>query len=819
MRSEKQVKRSAAAAGRRLICTLAAVCLVISSGLMPSARPAEAAASLSFSVPSSVSSISAKRITPITPVDLMQYVSGGTGPYTFQKVSGPSWITVLSDGVVCGVPKTTSDTGSLRVRVTDSNGNSKEATLSVGSISATGSASEVYVYYNRSGYNYAVLGNESSCGLYMLNGGGSGSTGNYNVKYDPATGILTLKNYDGGPIDIGGFNVSGGNTYPKTGPAYIELIGENSIRHYGKGSPNYGIRAGCDSDVVIGSASGGSLFIELTNTVDDYQLTGIKSCGRQAVGTGVEGRDAGSITICGDASVTMRVLSQTVQHEYSWTVGIDAFKDVNILEHASLDVYANGADAYASESYSPRIYGIRGFNGNGSVRERLTIATDGTVKASAKCTYDSKYMQTFGAQFRDFTLLSAERAEFAYDQTGTESERKKYQSAYSGYLSGAGMTTEDKYRVMPEYKFIHTVDGDAFIEVYEPDPDYGKPRLIDSVDVTLNRIPSIGLSPSAVKGSIKGGQNVEIVSQGWFVNTGGSISSNDYSSLQEWTSPFVAGKTYYYKLYVRPTNGYSFDGVPGSGMSCGEPVSYTVNGSEGTLGYLYSGTPSPDSETDGCLRYLWRFNIPAYSYNGSIQIALETPQAGDSIAALRGSVPVGALYSLSGEAWYRKDGDSLPNVPEETEFVDGATYVYRATVYPPDSYQFVSQGENGYAGSISVGGFSPEPALSLGVMLGLYDYPAYYNRGNKIEISVPFTIGSQVLPPDPPQPQGLRGDVDLSGTVDAADLTVLARHVSNISQLSDPQAIANADVTDDELISAADLTKLARYVAKIIDEL
>ena len=818
MRSEKQVKRSAAAAGRRLLCALAAVCLVISSGLMPSARPAEAAASLSFSVPSSASSISAKRITPIEPVDLMQYVSGGTGPYTFQKVSGPSWITVLSDGVVCGVPKTTSDTGTLRVRVTDSNGNSKEATLSVSSISATGSASEVYVYYNRSGYDYSVLSSDSSCGLYMLNGGGRGSSSNYNVKYDPATGILTLKDYDGGPIDIGGFNVSGGNSYPKSGPAYIELIGENTIKHYGKGSPNYGIQAGCDSDVVIGSASGGSLFIELTNTVDDSQLTGIKSCGRQAVGTGVESRDAGSITICGDASVTIQVFSQTVQHDYSWTQGIQAFNDVYIVEHASVDIYANGADAYSSSvtNGGPRIFGMRGFNNKGGMREKLVIATDGTVKSKALCSVESQYVETYGAEFSEFYLYSAARAEFLWDQYKTQSQMQQY--GYD-YKTGDGLKIPESSRCMPEYKFIHTVDRDAFIEVYEPDPDYGKPRLIDSVDVTLNRIPSIGLSPSAVKGSIKGGQNVEIVSQGWFVNTGGSLSSNDYSNLKEWTSPFVAGKTYYYKLYVRPINGYSFDGVPGSGMSCGEPVSYTVNGSAGTLGYLYDGTPSPDSETDGCLRYLWRFNIPASSYNGSIQIALETPQAGDSIAALKGSVPGGALYSLSGESWYRKDGDSLPSVPEETEFIDGATYVYRAMVYPPDSYQFVSQGENGYAGSISVGGFSPEPAFSLGVMLGLYDYPAYYNSGKAISVSIPFTVGTQVLPPDPPQPQGLRGDVDLSGTVDAADLTALARHVSNISQLSDPQAIANADVTDDEQISAADLTKLARYVAKIIDEL
>ena len=64
-----------------------------------------------------------------------------------------------------------------------------------------------------------------------------------------------------------------------------------------------------------------------------------------------------------------------------------------------------------------------------------------------------------------------------------------------------------------------------------------------------------------------------------------------------------------------------------------------------------------------------------------------------------------------------------------------------------------------------------------------------------------------------------RGDVNLDGRVDAADLTVLARHVSNISLLTDPQALANADVTGGDGISASDLTKLARFVARIVDEL
>ncbi|MBQ4371799.1 MAG: dockerin type I repeat-containing protein [Firmicutes bacterium] len=71
----------------------------------------------------------------------------------------------------------------------------------------------------------------------------------------------------------------------------------------------------------------------------------------------------------------------------------------------------------------------------------------------------------------------------------------------------------------------------------------------------------------------------------------------------------------------------------------------------------------------------------------------------------------------------------------------------------------------------------------------------------------------------PPLADVSRGDVNLDGKVDAADLTVLARHVAGISFLTDPQALSNADVTGEGGISASDLTKLARFVAHIEDEL
>ncbi|MBR0138882.1 MAG: dockerin type I repeat-containing protein, partial [Firmicutes bacterium] len=63
------------------------------------------------------------------------------------------------------------------------------------------------------------------------------------------------------------------------------------------------------------------------------------------------------------------------------------------------------------------------------------------------------------------------------------------------------------------------------------------------------------------------------------------------------------------------------------------------------------------------------------------------------------------------------------------------------------------------------------------------------------------------------------GDVNLDGTVDAQDLTTLARHIAKIQTITDGTALANSDVDRSGAVDAQDLTKLARYVAKIIPSL
>ena len=56
------------------------------------------------------------------------------------------------------------------------------------------------------------------------------------------------------------------------------------------------------------------------------------------------------------------------------------------------------------------------------------------------------------------------------------------------------------------------------------------------------------------------------------------------------------------------------------------------------------------------------------------------------------------------------------------------------------------------------------------------------------------------------------GDINGSGAVDEADLTLLARHVAGIARITDKQTLAVADLSGNDIIDAADLTALALII-------
>ena len=69
--------------------------------------------------------------TAINEFSVVNCVLGGTEPYTFSKVSGPSWVNVSASGTVSGTPTVAGENADLVIRVTDEEDNSKEMTVPV----------------------------------------------------------------------------------------------------------------------------------------------------------------------------------------------------------------------------------------------------------------------------------------------------------------------------------------------------------------------------------------------------------------------------------------------------------------------------------------------------------------------------------------------------------------------------------------------------------------------------------------------------------------------------------------------------------------
>ena len=78
-----------------------------------------------------------------------------------------------------------------------------------------------------------------------------------------------------------------------------------------------------------------------------------------------------------------------------------------------------------------------------------------------------------------------------------------------------------------------------------------------------------------------------------------------------------------------------------------------------------------------------------------------------------------------------------------------------------------------------------------------------------------LTVDEYTRIPAEKKAQAVKGDVDGNKDVDASDLTVLARHVGKIEEITDAKLLKNADVDGVAGVDANDLTKLARFVGKI----
>ena len=205
----------------------------------------------------------------------------------------------------------------------------------------------------------------SSSNLYYKNGDSAcsnDSTG-YNAAYNPTNGTLTLKDYEGGSITLGG-DIQRNLT--------IKLIGDNKITVSG----DSGIVVNsyeCNITITAESGSKGELTIDVSNaTSDNYGVTGIGNY----LATG--GGTSGNVTIAGYADVTINATTNAANWS-SW--GIYA-GEVFIEDHAKVAITVNAPNNTGGDF----VYGIY-------ANTNVTINTAGeiTVDASNAGTGDRVY--------------------------------------------------------------------------------------------------------------------------------------------------------------------------------------------------------------------------------------------------------------------------------------------------------------------------------------------------------------------------------------------------------------------------------------------
>lgn len=202
-------------------------------------------------------------------------------------------------------------------------------------------------------------------------GGFTGTATDYNAAYDPNTGTLTLKDYVGGQITIGG-----AAAYDLT----IKLIGDNKITVSGY---NGITTAGNGGNITITTDSGSSGTLTINVTADNGDAVGINSY----YGSGT----SGDVTIKGDADVKINTITKEADR---CGYGIYA-KNVIIEENAKVATTVNAS----SNAGGGLVSGI-------FAKTNVTINTTGEimVDASNAGTGDRVYSTGVNSQGRNLAL-------------------------------------------------------------------------------------------------------------------------------------------------------------------------------------------------------------------------------------------------------------------------------------------------------------------------------------------------------------------------------------------------------------------------------
>ena len=195
------------------------------------------------------------------------------------------------------------------------------------------------------GHNFA-----SPTKLYYKNDGTdtTNDSTDYNAYYNPATGVLELKNYNSGRIIIGG-SVESDIT--------IKLVGDNAINS----NLQYGIVNINGGDITITADSYATLTINVTN--DSNYAFGI-ACDIP----GSYASRSRAITISGKANVTVNATATSTEYNKN-AVGISTNGTVAIKEDASFKAVCKSSTPSTGLQSAAGIYGYSG----------VTINTTGKV--------------------------------------------------------------------------------------------------------------------------------------------------------------------------------------------------------------------------------------------------------------------------------------------------------------------------------------------------------------------------------------------------------------------------------------------------------
>lgn len=293
--------------------------------------------SAAYNIPAGNTGAAYTASTPLT-------ATGGSGSYVYELTGTiPSGLSINGENKLTYARTAAAGATTATVKVTDLAGISKTIDISVGAVT-----DGVYPSANAITINGHTFASPSS--LYYTND--ADSTGNdsvnYNAHYDPTTGILELKGYEGGSIRIGDLTGRG---------ITIKLVGKNTITT----TEQFGLVQLYGGPLVITAEDS-----DASLTINNTGSTTSPSIGIASDYSNTYPSNGPAITIGGNATV---VVNATATSGDQRAFGIYTPGTVSIEGNASFTAVVKSNILSGADSAGAGIYTVKGtkINTNGTV--------------------------------------------------------------------------------------------------------------------------------------------------------------------------------------------------------------------------------------------------------------------------------------------------------------------------------------------------------------------------------------------------------------------------------------------------------------------